>query len=302
EASVFIFEKKIADKIHKPRRRETVSEVLRKEVQYLQKIKHPKFLGILHPLEECHNNVAFATEPIYASLANLLGDWERMPQQIPQEIKDYELIELEIKYGILQMTEALSYLHSTEQLMHRNVSPQSILLTKRGSWKLAGLGFAEKIRDGKDSIHCQPWTSKIPKMAQPDLNYFPPETQLHKTCSTLSDMFSLGMVVCAIFNGGNSLIDAEHNTSQYLKQVDQLTHKFGEVVHRMPMELVEAVEKMINKDVRYRPTPQLFSLVKYFNNPLVSCLEQLDIVDQRGSREKAEIYATLSALIPNMPK
>lgn len=50
---MFIFEKKIADKIHKPRRRETVSEVLRKEVQYLQKIKHPKFLGILHPLEEC---------------------------------------------------------------------------------------------------------------------------------------------------------------------------------------------------------------------------------------------------------
>ncbi|KAJ8306333.1 hypothetical protein KUTeg_016878 [Tegillarca granosa] len=52
EASVFIFEKKIADKLHKPRRRETVSEILRKDVQYLQKIKHPKILTVIHPLEE----------------------------------------------------------------------------------------------------------------------------------------------------------------------------------------------------------------------------------------------------------
>ena len=41
----------------------------------------------------------------------------------------------------------------------------------------------------------------------------------------------------------------------------QLTQQFGEVAHKMPMPLVEPVEKMINKDTRYRPTAQLFSLV-----------------------------------------
>lgn len=50
---MFLFEKKIADKLHKPRRKETVSEILRKEVQHLERIKHPRILNIIHPLEEC---------------------------------------------------------------------------------------------------------------------------------------------------------------------------------------------------------------------------------------------------------
>lgn len=42
----------------------------------------------------------------------------------------------------------------------------------------------------------------------------------------------------------------------------QLTQRFGDVAHEMPLPLVEPVEKMINKDIRYRPTAQLFSLVR----------------------------------------
>ena len=53
EASVFIFEKRVADKLHKPRRRETVSEILRKEVKHLSRLKHPRILKVLHPIEEC---------------------------------------------------------------------------------------------------------------------------------------------------------------------------------------------------------------------------------------------------------
>lgn len=56
-------------------------------------------------------------------------------------------------FFFFQIAEALCYLHVTEQMMHRNISPQSILLTKRGGWKMAGLGFAEKaLKDGKVSF------------------------------------------------------------------------------------------------------------------------------------------------------
>jgi SCY1-like protein 2 len=41
----------------------------------------------------------------------------------------------------------------------------------------------------------------------------------------------------------------------------QLHESFGEVAHKLPLALVEPVEKMINRDIRYRPTAQLFSLV-----------------------------------------
>ncbi|CAE1329904.1 SCYL2 [Acanthosepion pharaonis] len=134
-----------------------------------------------------------------------------------------DFIEIEIKYGILQIAEALCYLHVTEQMMHRNISPQSILLTKRGGWKMAGLGFAEKaLKDGKDTYLCQPWTTKLPKMAQPDLNYMAPEILTDKTCTSLSDIFSLGMVVCSVYNSGKPLIEAEHSVSLYLKKLDQV--------------------------------------------------------------------------------
>ena len=50
---MFFFEKKIADKLHKPRRREIVSEMLRREVSLMEKMNHPKILTVIHPLEEC---------------------------------------------------------------------------------------------------------------------------------------------------------------------------------------------------------------------------------------------------------
>ena len=42
----------------------------------------------------------------------------------------------------IQIVEALAYLHNVEQIVHMNVSPQSVVVTKRGMWKLAGFAFA----------------------------------------------------------------------------------------------------------------------------------------------------------------
>jgi len=41
----------------------------------------------------------------------------------------------------------------------------------------------------------------------------------------------------------------------------QMDDVFGEVVQSMPVQLVEPVERMINRDVRYRPTMQYFTSV-----------------------------------------
>ncbi|RUS84700.1 hypothetical protein EGW08_007528, partial [Elysia chlorotica] len=302
EASVFVFEKRIADKLHKPRRREVVAETLRKDVSYLEKLKHPKILTVLHGLEECHDSLAFASEPVFASLSNVLGIHERLPSPLPPDIRDHDFIELEIKHGIVQITDALSYIHNKERLVHCNLGPHSVLLNKKGGWKIFGFGFAEKIKDGKEGCTGNPWSSKVPKMAQPDLNFMAPEVQLHKTCTPLSDMFSVGMVICSIYNMGRSLINAEHNPNLYVKQMDQMHEAFGEVAHKMPLQLVEPVEKMINKDIRYRPTAQLFSLLKYFNDPVVISLHGMDMCDRREPAQRVEAYASLSQVVPNIPR
>ncbi len=52
---------------------------------------------------------------------------------------------------MFQVADALSYVHNSEQMLHGNVCPQSIIITTRGTWKLAGFGFAERPVEGKVS-------------------------------------------------------------------------------------------------------------------------------------------------------
>ena len=44
-------------------------------------------------------------------------------------------------FYLLQIIEGLSFLHYSGQVIHKNVCPSSILITKRGTWKLAGFEF-----------------------------------------------------------------------------------------------------------------------------------------------------------------
>nr|XP_053645474.1 SCY1-like protein 2 [Cherax quadricarinatus] len=127
-------------------------------------------------------------------------------------------------------------------------------------------GVEEKVSEGEghESITVQPWTSRVPKMTQPDLDYIAPEVQTGSTCSVLSDMFSLGMCICSIFNSGKSLIEANHSSSVYHKQLEVVGEQVNNVLPKVPLGLQEAVVRLVSKDQRQRPTSQLVALIKYF--------------------------------------
>jgi SCY1-like protein 2 len=73
EASIYVFEKKQLDR-HSKDDREQLYEILKKSVVQLTKLRHPHILTVQHPLEESRDSIAFATEPCFASLANVLGN------------------------------------------------------------------------------------------------------------------------------------------------------------------------------------------------------------------------------------
>ena len=54
-----------------------------------------------------------------------------------------------------------------------------------------------------------------------------PEIQHKSECSIASDMFSLGMLMIAAFNGGQSIIQANHSTNLYFKQAGVVNMKFS---------------------------------------------------------------------------
>ncbi|CAL4093379.1 unnamed protein product, partial [Meganyctiphanes norvegica] len=95
--------------------------------------------------EDTPETLSFYSEPVYASLANIispLDDTKKEDKKDQVVNKDYNFLEIEIKYGILQLTEALSFLHYSCHVVHRNVTPNSIFVTKKGTWKLGALEFA----------------------------------------------------------------------------------------------------------------------------------------------------------------
>lgn len=77
--------------------------------------------------------------------------------------------------------------------------------------------------DAVEPIMCPPWSTRLSKLCQPNLDFTAPEIQTCSNCSILSDMFSLGLVICTIFNNGKPLIQAQNTPSAYLKQLEMVS-------------------------------------------------------------------------------
>ena len=71
-ASVFVLERALLDRFEKGEK-ELIWEMMKKGVGQLTRLRHPRILTVQHPLEESRDCLAFATEPVFASLANVLG-------------------------------------------------------------------------------------------------------------------------------------------------------------------------------------------------------------------------------------
>lgn len=59
-------------------------------------------------------------------------------------------------------------------------------------------------------------------MGQPDLDYTAPEVHATSSCSPQSDMFSLGLLITALFNQGHSLLESQLSISIYTQRIEEV--------------------------------------------------------------------------------
>jgi SCY1-like protein 2 len=174
-------------------------DILKRGAVQLTKIRHPHILTVQHQLEESRDSIAFATEPIFASLANILGNQHNMPQ--PNPLSSYKLHDVDTKYGLIQVCEGLSFLHNDVKLMHRNLCPESIIVNQSGSWKIFGFDYC-LLNQSQETKPCWAFSeydlSSHP-LAQPSLEYMAPEYVLTSSHTTESDIFSLGVLIYSIY-------------------------------------------------------------------------------------------------------
>lgn len=99
---MFVLHKKDLETYSK-KDRELIVAAFKRGATQLARIKHPRILSLQHQLEESKDSLAFATEPCFCSLANALGNHNNMPFPKTKDFQDFKLLEVEIKYGLMQV-------------------------------------------------------------------------------------------------------------------------------------------------------------------------------------------------------
>uniref|UniRef100_A0AC34QM99 Protein kinase domain-containing protein n=1 Tax=Panagrolaimus sp. JU765 TaxID=591449 RepID=A0AC34QM99_9BILA len=304
DASVFIFEKKRNIKASSKlgRNRLSLIDLLRYDVSQMMTVTHPRILRILHGFDENKEVVCFASELIYGT--------------IDQIIVDEGMDKLEMKLGVLQIIDGLSYLHNSAKILHGNLNPTAIFVTGTKLWKIGGFQFAVGSNTKQDNSYpCYPWTKKLPSQLQPDLDFLAPEylSTTTQNVTTAADVFSLGVLICWIYSGGKRLIDAKNNLESYNIIIDQLDaalsliqDELGQNLseYELGQNLSECISKVVSKEVNQRPAVQFLALIKHFDDPTLAVLRQLDDIAQEfdPAHKITFLSQNLNSALPMIPE
>ncbi|KAF4387192.1 hypothetical protein CsatB_003267 [Cannabis sativa] len=274
-------------------------EIIRADAARLVRLRHPGVVHVVQALDENKNAMAMVTEPLFASVANALGNVENVTK-VPKELKGMVMGLLEVKHGLLQIAESLEFLHSNARLIHRAISPENVLITSSGAWKLAGFGFAistdQATSDAASSqaFHYAEYDvedSLLP--LHPSLNYTAPELVRSKSSIVRwsSDIFSFACLAYHLITH-RSLFDCHNNVKMYM---NTLTYLSSEAFSSIPSELVPDLQRMLSANESSRPSAMDFTGSPFFRNDTrLRALRFLDHMLERDNMQKSEFLKALS--------
>ncbi len=342
--SVFVFDRKSLDphsgglssrsggaslrKLH-----DEVIARIKKESNLLARLRHPCILELAEPIEDTRSGgLMFATEPATASLAGLLqekddeeragGGAGRPSRYVVEETdgqrrrRELEIDELEIQKGLLQVAQGLEFLHESAGLVHGNLTPDSIFINVKSDWKIAGLGFAGP-PDTSSSQSTLPPISlsealyhdpRLPRSIQLDLDFTSPDFVLDSNISSSADMYSLGLLLLALYNSPHaSPLKANSNLSTYKKLFNSSsttpsTSNNFLSSRPLPNDIKSGVlPRLITRRPAQRMNAREFQQSSFFDNILVSSIKFLDALPAKTPNEKSQFMRGLPKILDQFP-
>lgn len=343
--SIFVFDRKSLDspsgglggrsggaslkKLHD----EVISRV-KKESNLLARLRHPSILELAEPIEDTRSGgLMFATEPVTASLAGLLqekDDQERAggvagrPSRYVIEEPDgqkrrreLEIDELEIQKGLLQIAQGLEFLHESATLVHGNLTPEAIYINAKSDWKIAGLAFAGPPDNSNAQTTITPISlsealyhdPRLPHYLQLQLDYSSPDFVFDSNISSSADMFSLGLLILALYNSPHaSPLKTNSNISTYKRiftsSSDTPSPNNNFLSSRtLPRDLVsDVLPRLITRRPGQRMNAREFQQSRFFDNVLVSSIRFLDSLPAKTPNEKSQFMRGLPRILDQFPK
>lgn len=314
------------------RAQEEVVERLKREASSLARLRHPSILELAEPVEETRNgSLTFATEPVTASLASLLHDKDEQDggggrsskymveeQDGSRRRREFEIDELEIQKGLLQLGKGLEFLHESAGLVHANLTPDAIMINAKGDWKIAGLGYCGPYENSTAPTSLVPinlhealnYDPRLPRSVQLSLDFSSPDFVLDDSLVAAGDMFSLGLLIISLYNSPHtSPISVGGSVSSYKRVFSSpssiptrsnnfLVPSSQQLPPRLSSELLP---RLITRRAAQRMTARDFQEASYFDNILVSTLRFLEALPAKTAQEKAAFMRGLKSIMNQFP-
>ncbi|CZT12191.1 related to bovine rhodopsin kinase and to YGR052w [Rhynchosporium graminicola] len=341
--SVFVFDRRSLDShggslgrssaASLKRATEEVVERLKKEASSLARLRHPNILELVEPVEDTRNGgLQFATETVTASLSGILQEKDdqeraggvggvggRSSRFVTEDAeggrrrRELEIDELEIQKGLEQISKALEFLHDNAGLVHGNLTPDAVF----SDWKISGLSFCSPPDGSTKASSVIPINlsetlnldHRLPRSVQMNLDYSSPDFVLDSNLNTSADMFSLGLLIIALYNSPHtSPLQTNSSASTYKRlfasssSIPSASNGFLSS-RAIPKDLTTSVlPRLITRRPAQRMTAKEFQQSAYFDNILISTIRFLDSLPAKTPNEKAQFMRGLSRVLPSFPK
>ena len=274
------------------------------------RIVHPGTLRIKSALRERGNYLLYATEPILFSLANALHETPNIDHASP-EMRSYltDLSAVEREYGLYQIVESLTFLHTQVGVAHLNLHPATIWVSLEGDWKCGNFDFAVH-NDSKEGV-CQnfkkfvgddAFSSAINPYLVPNLGTSAPEFVRDLMPSVASDSFSFGCLMHEVLSfDANAvqrrpLVNCQSDVSVYNSQVANLKMKMFEEVG---IAASEVVRTLTGEGPPRTSTSlgQMLSASQMFSNLAIKCLVYMSRLPEKTEQAKIAFLRDLYSVV-----
>ena len=191
------------------------------------------------------------------------------------------------------------------------------LIDGQSDWKISGLSFLSPPENSNKPSSITPislsevlnYDSRLPRSVQLNLDYASPDFVLDSNLNTSADMFSLGLLIVALYNFPHkSPLETNSSITTYKRlfasssSIPSTSNNF--ISSRpLPRDLISNVlPRLVARRPAQRMTAREFQQSPYFDNILVSTIRFLDSLPAKTPGEKAQFMRGLSRVIPSFPK
>eukprot|EP00428_Durinskia_dybowskii_P047423 CAMPEP_0170345248 /NCGR_PEP_ID=MMETSP0116_2-20130129/73848_1 /TAXON_ID=400756 /ORGANISM="Durinskia baltica, Strain CSIRO CS-38" /LENGTH=642 /DNA_ID=CAMNT_0010598999 /DNA_START=99 /DNA_END=2023 /DNA_ORIENTATION=+ len=282
--TIFLFEKKHVEKYAK-NTKEQILEVLRKDATSLQRLRHPQILSVIEALSEERSTLAFATKPVVGTVAQLL------------ENNRHELSSLEMKCGLLDLAEAVQFLHQDAKTAHLNLSPSAVFIDPQGRWLLGSLGHSVSGVQWGQLVDCPfafaPGAERPGELShEPPQRYAAPEMcNMPCKCGLESDIFALGLITYELMCSDRQPLLRSAPRGFTPSTVRQSS---------VPADLYSVLIKVLSVNPTERPTIAAFINSEFFMDVNLRAIRFLEQLNEKDETQRVTFLKGLPKLLTDM--